>query len=98
MPPPTPAVPRKGARRMSEIPPAVLRDLNAGRIETVSLVEWLAIDDAALLAAALESAGAGDPAGPLRALKAVAGQGVMTRTTTIGRALFAALGGSKRGR
>ena len=35
---------RKGAVRMADIPPAVLRDLNAGLIEARSLVEWLAID------------------------------------------------------
>lgn len=41
--PPTPAK-RTGARRMAEIPRAVLAELNAGRTETVNLVEWLAID------------------------------------------------------
>jgi len=40
---------RKGARRMSEIPPDVLAELNSGRIATVNLVEWLAVDQPLLL-------------------------------------------------
>jgi 3-methyladenine DNA glycosylase AlkC len=35
---------RKGARRMSEIPPAILMQLNAGILPTVNLVEWLSVD------------------------------------------------------
>ena len=46
-------VPRKGARRISEIPPAVLRQLEAGQLETVNLVEVLAVDQRRLLATAL---------------------------------------------
>jgi 3-methyladenine DNA glycosylase AlkC len=42
---------RKGAARRSEIPPDVLADLNAGRIETASLPEALAVDFAVLMAA-----------------------------------------------
>lgn len=40
---------RKGAMRRSEIPPDVLRALNEGREETITLVEWLAIDMPTLL-------------------------------------------------
>jgi 3-methyladenine DNA glycosylase AlkC len=50
-------VPRKGARRISEIPPAVLRQLEAGQLETVNLVEFLAVDQRRLLAAALDEIG-----------------------------------------
>lgn len=50
-------VPRKGARRISEIPPAVLRQLEAGQIETVNLVECLAVDQRRLLAVALAEVG-----------------------------------------
>ena len=39
---------RKGARRMSEIPAGVLRRLNSGEAESVTLVELLAIDSAKL--------------------------------------------------
>jgi 3-methyladenine DNA glycosylase AlkC len=50
-------VPRKGARRISEIPPAVLRQLEAGQLETVNLVEFLAVDQRQLLAVALKDIG-----------------------------------------
>ncbi|NJM28128.1 MAG: hypothetical protein HC856_07635 [Pseudanabaena sp. RU_4_16] len=39
---------RKGARKVNEIPSEVLDLLNRGEIETVNLVEWLAIDLQAL--------------------------------------------------
>lgn len=48
---------RKGAPRISEIPADVLRELNAGRIETVNLVEWLAVDSRALVRAVLPGLG-----------------------------------------
>lgn len=40
---------RVGAVRIADIPPAVLEDLNSGRIESASLAESLAVDFAALL-------------------------------------------------
>jgi len=44
----TSLVGRKGAVRISAIPPDVLQALNAGQVETVNLVEFLAIDLAQL--------------------------------------------------
>ena len=35
---------RRGARRMAEIPPDVLRELSTGQLPTVNLVEFLAVD------------------------------------------------------
>ena len=35
---------RKGAQKAVDIPSEVLSLLNAGRIETVNLTEWLAVD------------------------------------------------------
>lgn len=47
-------LPRKGARRRVEIPAEVLRGLNEGSLETVNLVEALAVDMIALLGAVLK--------------------------------------------
>jgi 3-methyladenine DNA glycosylase AlkC len=55
LPPPSPV--RKGASSRAAIRPMILHDLNAGLIETVTLSEWLAIDQPALVAAALTSVG-----------------------------------------
>ena len=48
---------RKGARRISEIPPDVLEALNTGQTETVNLVEWLAVDRMVLLETVLPKLG-----------------------------------------
>lgn len=48
--------PRKGARRMADIDPAILAELNAGRMECVTLVESLAVDFALLLKNTLPNA------------------------------------------
>jgi 3-methyladenine DNA glycosylase AlkC len=40
---------RKGARCIDEIPPKILEQLNAGKVETANLVEWLAVDRHLLL-------------------------------------------------
>lgn len=40
---------RKPARRMSEVPPDVRRELTAGTLETKNLVEWLIVDRFSLL-------------------------------------------------
>lgn len=43
------AVKRKGARSAKDIPTDILTQLNRGEIETVNLVEWLAVDQKLLL-------------------------------------------------
>jgi 3-methyladenine DNA glycosylase AlkC len=40
---------RKGARSTKEIPAVIMKQLNAGEIETANLVEWLAVDQRLLL-------------------------------------------------
>ena len=81
--------PRKGASRIADIPPETLAALNAGRLETVTLVEWLAIDQPTLLRHALEDVGA-EP-GVTRALveraEQLSGEGVTRRLKGIGAAL-----------
>ncbi len=52
--------PRKGASRIADIPPDVLGALNRGELETITLVEWLAVDWPTLLRHALEDVGRGD--------------------------------------
>ena len=70
---------RTGARRRSEIPADVLAALHRGEIETVNLVECLAIDIEVLAQAVVP-----DLAGVARALQ---GEGVMARTRGMGDAL-----------
>lgn len=69
-------------RRRQDIPAARLRELNRGRAETRDLVEWLAIDDVALLRAVLP----GEHALHERA-ESLRSQGVMRRVVGIGRAV-----------
>ncbi|MGQ0793915.1 MAG: DNA alkylation repair protein [Deltaproteobacteria bacterium] len=81
---------RKGAARMSDIPPEVLRALSEGREETVTLVEWLAIDMPTLIENALPQAGFSD-ADIGRAAdfaRSVRGEGVTARLKKIANALF----------
>ena len=83
---------RKGAMRRSDILPEVLAGLNAGRLETVTLVEWLAIDMAALVRAIAPEVGLGDRADELgAAADALASEGVTRRIRGLGAALHAAL-------
>ncbi|MBC9930550.1 DNA alkylation repair protein [Chitinophaga qingshengii] len=41
--------PRKGAKSIKDITPAILQQLNSGAIATVNLTEWLAVDQRTLL-------------------------------------------------
>ncbi len=43
------AIKRKGARSTKDIPAEILEQLNLGTIETVNLIEWLAVDQIVLL-------------------------------------------------
>ena len=77
---------RTGAQRRSEIPPAVLAGLNAGELESVNLVEWLAIDMPTLLRNVAPEVGLADEAAALgAAADALAGLGIVKREKGIGR-------------
>lgn len=84
---------------MADIPPAVLSDLNGGRIETVSLVEWLAIDASVLLESVAEEVGLGRHARDLRThARSLASEGVSRRVRGMGAALSATIGPVRKGR
>jgi 3-methyladenine DNA glycosylase AlkC len=91
--PPAPPPRRKGARRIAEIPRAVLRALNEGREETITLVEWLAVDARLLLGHVLPDAGfpRADVAALVEHAGAVAATGITARTKSIGARLHEAL-------
>ena len=69
---------RKGASRIADIPPDVLAALNRGELETVTLVEWLAIDMQTLLRHALDDVGRDAP-GTLERAGAIRTEGVTRR-------------------
>lgn len=80
---------RKGARRRSEIPNEVLEALNKGKIETVNLVEWLAIDMQVLLCNVLLDVGLETRIDEFQqeALR-LKDEGITTRLKEIGKAFF----------
>lgn len=89
--PPRPSQ-RKGAMRMADIPPAILKQLNAGEIETATLVEWLAIDQRVLVQALLNDVALAKHRIELeRSAEASAALGIMQRMKAMGEALFAVL-------
>ena len=82
---------RKGAMRIADIPPDVLRALNEGREETITLVEWLAIDMPTPLRSILPSVGLPEAGNELgRVADGLAGEGVTVRLKSIATALFEA--------
>jgi len=90
----TTSVRRKGALRMDDIPPEVLRALNEGRDETITLPEGLAIDHRALMRCLIGDAGLQAGRAQIEAgVDALAGKGVVQRVIGAGRVLFEALDG-----
>ena len=80
---------RKGSVRRSDIPPDVLKGLNDGTIETVTLVEWLAIDMSTLLRSILPGVGLSDAQDVLgETADRLAGEGVTRRLKGIGEILY----------
>ena len=89
----TPVKPRrKGATRRADIPPDVMEALNSGLEETVTLVEWLAIDMPSLLDSILAEVGLADESTALVQQAALlAGEGVTKRLRGIGAAIYEAM-------
>jgi len=86
--------------RIAEIPPDVLRGLNEGRIETITLVEWLAVDGAVLARHVLPQVGF-DPRASRRlveAAKALKSEGITRRVKGLGEAIHVELEASGRRR
>lgn len=80
--------PRKGSSRVADVPADVLAALNAGTLETATLAEGLAVDFAALFAAAFPDL----PADAVAAVRAAAGRGVTRRMEAAGAVLLRHLG------
>lgn len=80
---------RKGAARIAEIEPEVLERLNRGEEETVTLVEWLAVDQRKLLNNVVGQVGLEKHRQFLdAAIAAVAHKGVSVRQKAIASAIF----------
>lgn len=81
---------RKGSPNTAGVPPEVRRLLDAGRIETVNLSEWLVVDQAALARAVLPAAGVEGALGSvLEALKRPEVTTAPRRTAAVAGALAA---------
>lgn len=87
---------RKGARSIKEIPADILQQLNTGQIETVNLVEWLAVDQQLLLESLLRTHKRTDYLQPvLDKIRQLSKQTVNTVNEAIGTGLFELAGKHK---
>jgi 3-methyladenine DNA glycosylase AlkC len=87
---------RKGAKSVKDIPKEVLAQLNKGEIETVNLMEWLAIDQKLLLTNVLKQLKRSHYVEPiLAAVESLKKQTVTTVNEAIGVGLLAQAGKQK---
>jgi 3-methyladenine DNA glycosylase AlkC len=75
---------RKGAKRIAEIPADIMKKLNRGEIETVNLVECLAIDFAELLKNVVPDISAAS----IKKMKNAAKEGWLTRCRIAGKLVY----------
>ncbi len=81
---------RKGARSLKDIPVNILAQLNNGEIETVNLMEWLAIDSLKLLTNVLSQLGRKQYLSPtIKAVENLKKKTINTINEAIGETLFA---------
>ncbi len=83
-----PAVARKGATRAADIPEAVLQALSRGEMQSATLAECMALDQASLMRVVFP--GLSSPA--LKAVDTACEQGVLKRMARIGAVLLDELG------
>ena len=80
---------RKGAIRMRDIPPAILKSLNQGKEDSITLVEWLAVDAEKLISSVAPRVGLKKEAPRLKAYaKSIRQEGITVRMKEMGRILF----------
>ncbi len=80
----TQQAPRKGARRSADIPPDVRNALSLGRLQSVTLVEGLAVDQARLLRAVFPAL----PGQVLEAAAQICERGILQRMVGLGALLL----------
>lgn len=87
---------RKGARRLADVSPDDLSAFNQGKLETITLVEWLAIDMRVLVRHIAPAVGLAEDAEALgQVADELAGLRITRRLRGMGQALFRCLRGRK---